>query len=158
MNRVVPLCCALALLGLLVWQLVAPSPSSGLARMPVFTPASLGSSASSGLRCPEPAPADPTVQALVGVPLERLLRALAVQGGVVEPRAHTELERVADLQRELRALRNQRHAWNVESMELVAGIAVALDDEQLDWVLSNRDLAAQRALDRQVWERLGLEP
>ena len=93
------------------------------------------------------------------VPLEHLLDALAARGvGSMSAEARQELEVMAARHRELLELRNQRHAWNVESMELVTTLAGVLEDEQLEWVRSNRDRVARQTLDENTWRRLGLFP
>ncbi len=159
MNRAVPAVCAVLLALGLAWQLLGSSPPTGLARMPVFTPASLGISASSSLHCGDSIPKDAAAEALGHVPLEHLLDALAARGvGSMSAEARQELEVMAARHRELLELRNQRHAWNVESMELVTTLAGVLEDEQLEWVLSNRDRVARQTLDENTWRRLGLFP
>jgi hypothetical protein len=148
---------ALVLAALLAWQLLMPSGSEPLGRMPVFTPASLGGS-STRLACPDAAAGDAGAQALGQVPLERLLDALAASGGAAAPEARVALEDLAAQYRALLELRNQRHAWNVETMELVSVLATTLEPAQLDWVLSNRDAVASERLDQGTWRRLGIEP
>jgi hypothetical protein len=155
MSRL-PMGLALLLLVLLGWQLL-PSRAQPMQRMPVFTPASLGVSTSQ-VRCPGNTPGDASAQALGQQPLERLLDALAAGGAVRDPEARAALEELAGQHRALLDLRNQRHAWNVESMELVSALAAALEPEQLDWVLSNRDAVTRERLDQGTWQRLGLEP
>lgn len=156
MSRL-PFGLALVLAGLLAWQLLARPAPAPVGRMPVFTPASMGISAS-GLACPGAAPGGVGAQALGQVPLERLLDALAASGGAAAPEARAALEALAEHHGALLELRNQRHAWNVETMELVSALAAALEPEQLDWVLSNRDAVAKERLDQGTWRRLGIEP
>ena len=150
--------CAVGLVGVLAWQIARLPNRSGLARMPVFTPASMGIAATVGHRCSESPPGDATTQALAAVPVEHLADALASDGGVSSVESRAALEQLANHHRALLDLRNQRHAWNVEAMELVAELAGSLEPEQLDWVLPTRDLVARQSMDQDTWRRLGLEP
>ncbi len=161
MSRGLPIACALLLACLLAWQLavdaVAPAPES-LQRVPVFSPASMGISSSGGTRCPGAQPVDPLAGALTQVPLDALLGAVSRDQQPRSPELQAALGAVAEHHRALLDLRNQRHAWNVESMELVTELAAVLEPEQLDWVLSNRDRVSRERLDQGVWQQLGIEP
>lgn len=162
MSRLLPICVAVVLASLLTWQLserLGSEPSGGLLRVPVFSPASLGVSVSGGTRCPGAQPADAAAQALVQAPLQPLLDALA-RGGVTQhsPELRDALAVIAQQHRALLDLRNQRHAWNVEAMELVTQLAGVLEPEQLDWVLSNRDQVTRESMDQGTWRQLGIQP
>jgi len=143
-SRVLPPLCALALLALLAWQLLdGPTPAPSLERMPIFTPASMGSAPARGLACPgTPAQDEPSWQQLRALPLELLLLAAAALDA-----PPPQLVELTDTHRELLELRNQRHAWNTSAMELSTHLAATLDAQQLDWILSNRDLVAREELD-----------
>jgi hypothetical protein len=160
MSRVLALACSLLLIGALAWQVSGRARSGaepGVQRVPVFSPASLGRS-TAGSSCPGARSEDPDVRALAKLPLEWLLDGLAQSAGEPGPELRDALDELARRQRGVLELRNQRHAWNVESMELTARLANALEPEQLDWVLSNRDRVARERMDQGVWRRLGVQP
>ncbi len=164
MKSVLPIGLALALVALISWQLVllfAPTagPAGGLERVPVFSPASLGVSASGGTSCPGAMAPDAAGQRLLQAPLEQVLDTMARSGGAQHsPEVQAALAAIADQHRALLDLRNARHAWNTESMELTTQLADVLEHDQLDWVLSNRDRITREKLDQGTWQRLGVQP
>ncbi len=160
MSRALAIGCSLVLIGALGWQLPSRSATTaepGVQRVPVFSPASLGHSSGS-LGCPGASPAEPDIHLLAQQPLEQLLDGLARGADEPGPELISALDALARRQRGVLDLRNQRHAWNVESMELTARLANTLEPEQLDWVLSNRDRVARERMDQGVWRRLGVQP
>ena len=162
MRRLLPIVCVAALVVLLVWQLLAlpgAEPQGELLRVPVFSPASLGMSPSGGARCPGAQPSDAAAQALAQVPLQQLLDTLARGPWAQQrPELRDALTAIAEQYRALLELRNQRHAWNVESMELVTALADVLEPDQLEWILSNRDQVTLESMDQGAWRQLGIEP
>ncbi|MFH1463554.1 MAG: hypothetical protein ABIO70_04135 [Pseudomonadota bacterium] len=152
MSRWLPLTCLALLAGLIardVWLLRAPKPA--VESVPLFTPASLGTQGQPIPQCevPRDPPLDPR---LAQVPLKALM-ALAP---APQAEVNAALDAVSHQQVELRTLRNRRHAWNVEAMELTATLTREIEPEQLDWILDNRDAAASMALRPESWRDLWL--
>jgi len=162
MNRALPIVLGLALLVSVAFSLslrLDAQPPATMQRVPVFSPASLGVSASGGVRCPGADAVGPNSQALTRVPLEQLLDTLTRSGGAQQsPEVQAALAAVAQHHRGLLDLRNQRHAWNVESMQRVTALVDVLGPAQLEWVLSNRDRVSKETMDQGTWRRLGIEP
>ncbi len=146
MNRALPMACCLLLAGLLGWQLLdVAEPAPAIERVPVFTPLSIGHPVD-GASCPG-ATDDPDLAPLQRLPLGALAAELGGPGRMPSDAQRQALDRAAALQRQLRELRNRRHAGNVEAMELVSAIALELEPAQLDWILDNRDRVAAGQLD-----------
>lgn len=152
MSRVLPLACTLALLGLIARDLASLwGRGAAVESVPLFTPASLGSQGQPAPRCSTP-PATELDVRLQRIPLPALLAQVppSHQG------AGTVIEEIGRSQQDLRTLRNRRHAWNVEAMELTAALARGIDPGQLAWILDNRDAVAAMPLPAEAWGALGL--
>lgn len=143
------LAAALALLaGVQVFYLLRDGAS--VERVPIFTPSSYGSSA-----VPTPAlcaaaerALSPDARALAAkLPMTELLAGLARLGEDGRPGLAAARDEAVKLYKELLDLRNRRHAWNVQTMELAVELTRTLTPGQLRQVLSNRDRREREQLE-----------
>ncbi len=111
--------------------------------MPLFVPASFGTSTEAVTTCNQPVPqATPAASQLAAtMPLDPFLDGMSRQ-----PSAGGDLDRAFQIRDEILDLRNQRHEWNTGTMERSVQILQELDDEQMRWILDNRDRVRKEQL------------
>ena len=140
-----PLTVGLLCVAIAVQLVIHLSPAPRVTSMPLFVPASFGSSTEAVTTCNQPQPqASPAaVELAASMPLDSFL-----DGMVRKPTTGGDLDRAMQIRDEILDLRNQRHEWNTGTMELSVQILQELDDEQMQWILYNRDRVRKERLER----------